>query len=86
MSGTYKLIELVGVSNESHSAAIKVAIDKAKESLKGLSWFEVVELRGGISTEGNIEFQAKIKVSFKLQARQPASATPAAAEPAPPAA
>ena len=43
---TYKLIELVGVSNESYSEATKNAIARASETLRGLGWFEVTELRG----------------------------------------
>ncbi len=62
---TYKLIELVGTSTKSYEDAINEAIDKAKESLDDLSWFEVVELRGGIQ-EGGIEYQVKLRVAFKV--------------------
>jgi flavin-binding protein dodecin len=62
---TYKLIELVGTSTKSYEDAINEAIDKAKESLEDLSWFEVVEMRGGIQ-EGGLEFQAKLRVAFKV--------------------
>jgi flavin-binding protein dodecin len=39
---TYKLIDLVGVSDESYSEATKNAIARASETLRGLGWFEVV--------------------------------------------
>lgn len=65
MPKTYKLIELVGISRNSYEEAIKNAIEEAKKTLKGLSWFEVVELRGGIKN-GEIEYQAKLKVAFEV--------------------
>ncbi len=68
MDRTYKVIELVGISEKSSDDAIKNAIGKAAQTLKELSWYEVVEHRGHIN-EGNIqEFQVTIKVSFKIQA------------------
>jgi len=66
MGKTFKLIEIVGVSSESHEDAIKSAISEASKTLKGLSWFEVVQMRGGIK-EGNIEeYQVILKVGFRL--------------------
>ncbi len=66
MERTYKLIELVGISEKSYEEAIKNAIAKASETLVGLSWFEVVELRGAIVENQVHEFQAKLKVAFKV--------------------
>ena len=43
---TYKIIELVGVSEESIQQAIRNAVARAAESLKGLDWFEMTEVRG----------------------------------------
>ena len=66
MDKSYKIIELVGTSTESHESAIQNAIGEASKSLKGLSWFEVIQLRGGIK-EGKVsEYQAIIKVGFRL--------------------
>lgn len=67
MDRTYKIIELVGISEKSSDAAIQNAISKASQSLDELSWYEVVEHRGHIK-EGKIhEFQVTIKVAFKLK-------------------
>jgi flavin-binding protein dodecin len=66
MGKTFKLIEIVGTSSESHDDAIKNAVSEASKSLKGLSWFEVVEMRGGIK-EGKVEeYQVILKVGFRL--------------------
>jgi flavin-binding protein dodecin len=66
-SRTYKLIELVGVSNESYSEATKNAIARASETLRGLGWFEVTELRGLIQNGQISEYQVTLKVGFRLE-------------------
>ena len=63
---TYKIIEIVGTSTESYDAAIRNAIDHASRSLSGLSWFEVVQMRGGIKDGKLDEYQVILKVGFKL--------------------
>jgi flavin-binding protein dodecin len=66
MHRTYKIIELVGTSVESYEDAIKSAVSEASKTLKGLSWFEVQQMRGGVK-EGKVEeFQVILKVGFRL--------------------
>lgn len=63
---TYKFIELVGISHESYSDATKNAIARARVTLRGLSWFQVTELRG-LLLHGEIsEYQVTLKVGFRL--------------------
>ncbi|PSG96839.1 dodecin flavoprotein [Thermoplasmatales archaeon SW_10_69_26] len=63
---TYKIIELVGISEESFSDAVDNAIARADQTLNDLSWFEVEEERGSVS-DGNVrEYQVKVKVAFEL--------------------
>ncbi len=66
MSSVYKLIELVGVSDKSYEDAIQNAIQKASESLKAITWFQVVEQRGAVKDGKVTEFQVILKVGFKL--------------------
>ncbi|GAB4329268.1 MAG: dodecin family protein [Candidatus Zixiibacteriota bacterium] len=66
MGKVYKTIELVGTSDKGYEDAIKSAIDEAGKTLKGMAWFEVKELRGGIKDNKLSEFQAIIKVGFVL--------------------
>jgi flavin-binding protein dodecin len=61
----FKKISVTGCSDKSYEHAIEIALDKAGESVHGLSWFEVKELRGAI-LEGGIEWQATIEVAFKV--------------------
>ena len=54
---TYKLIELVGVSENSIEEAIQNAVSRANQTLKNLDWFEVVEARGMIQDGKVNQFQ-----------------------------
>jgi flavin-binding protein dodecin len=63
---TYKIIEIVGTSKESYDAAIRNAVEHASASLSALSWFEVVQMRGGIKDGKLEEYQVILKVGFKL--------------------
>jgi flavin-binding protein dodecin len=63
---TYKLIELVGTSIVSYAEATKNAVARASGTLRGLGWFQVIELRG-LLEDGKIpEDQVTLKVGFRL--------------------
>jgi hypothetical protein len=63
---TYKMIELVGVSDVSYDDAAKRAIERASQTLKGLGWFKVTELRGLIRDGEVAEYQVTLQVGFRL--------------------
>ncbi len=63
----YKKITLVGTSSDSLEDAIKNAIAKASETLRGLSWFEVKEIRGSIEGGKVREYQVVIEVGFVVE-------------------
>ncbi|HEY0386562.1 MAG TPA: dodecin [Pyrinomonadaceae bacterium] len=63
----FKGIEMVGTSNESFSHAIEVAVERARQTLRNLSWFVVEEQRGGLQ-QGRLEYQVTLRVYFKLDA------------------
>jgi flavin-binding protein dodecin len=63
---TYKLVELVGSSQEGLQEAIEGAIARAGQTLHGLDWFEVREIRGTIQ-EGKVGwYQVKLGVGFRI--------------------
>lgn len=62
----YKGVEIVGTSNESFSHAIEVAVKRARQTLRNLSWFVVTEQRGGLQ-EGRLEYQVTLRVFFQLE-------------------
>ena len=66
MSGsTYKIVELVGTSDESWEDAAKTAVETAGESLDDLRVAEVTKL-DMIVTNGKVtSFRTRLNVSFK---------------------
>jgi len=63
----YKKVEVIGTSSQSVEHAIQRAVDRAKESLEKLSWFEVEEVRGHIDDDGKVsEYQVVLKIAFEL--------------------
>ena len=64
----YKKAELVGTSSESFSAAAANAIAKAAESLRNISWFEVIEQRGSVVDGGRIgQYQVTLRIAFRVE-------------------
>jgi flavin-binding protein dodecin len=63
---TYRVTEIVGTSHQGIDDAIRNAISRASQTLRGLDWFEMTEVRGHIEN-GEIEhFQVCLKVGFRL--------------------
>ncbi|HVN76407.1 MAG TPA: dodecin [Thermoanaerobaculaceae bacterium] len=62
----YKKVEIVGCSPESVEKAVEAAVAKAAQSLHGLSWFEVKEVRGAIRDGKPCEWQVTLVAGFKL--------------------
>ncbi len=63
----YKVVELVGSSEESVSKAIDTAIEKAALTLRHLGWFEVTNVRGHIEDGKVAHYQVTIKAGFRLE-------------------
>ncbi len=63
----YKLVEIVGTSEESFAKAVAVGVERASETLRNMDWFEVTELRGRISNGKVAQYQVKMKVGFRLE-------------------
>jgi len=62
----YKKVDLVGCSTESVEKAVGAAVAKASQTLHGLSWFEVKEIRGAIKDGTPSEWQVTLAAGFKL--------------------
>jgi flavin-binding protein dodecin len=66
-SHTYRVTEIVGTSEQGIDDAIRNGVKRAGETLRGMDWFEVTEIRGHLS-DGAIEhFQVGLKVGFRLE-------------------
>ncbi|MFC9428790.1 MULTISPECIES: dodecin [unclassified Streptomyces] len=63
---TYRVTEIVGTSHEGIDDAIRNGVGRAAQTLRGLDWFEVTQVRGHI-VDGDIEhYQVGLKVGFRL--------------------
>jgi flavin-binding protein dodecin len=68
----YGLSEIVGTSTEGVDDAIRVGVQRAASTLRGLDWFEVTEIRGHLA-DGDIEhFQVTLKIGFRMEDRKQA--------------
>ena len=65
MSKSFELVERVGISTENANEAIKNVVLEANQEKK-VDWFEVVEQRGRVTTDGKVEFQVKVKIGRKI--------------------
>jgi len=65
MSNSFEVIERVGISHESSSDAIKNVVTEANNEKK-VGWFEVIEERGRVTSDGKVEFQVKVRLGRKL--------------------
>jgi len=63
---TYRIIEIVGSSPDNVDAAIRNAISRASETMRGLDWFEVQSVRGHLHDGAIGHFQVTLKVGFRL--------------------
>jgi flavin-binding protein dodecin len=63
----YKALELTGSSATSSDDAIRVAIEKASESVRDIRWFEVLDTRGHVEGGRIAHWQVTIKVGFTVE-------------------
>lgn len=63
----YKLTELTGTSTSSMEDAVSKAVRCAYQSVKTLSWFQIVETRGSIK-DGKVDrWQVTLKVGYAAE-------------------
>jgi hypothetical protein len=62
----YKKVRLIGCSTKSIEDAVHLAVVKADDTLHGLAWFEVVEVRGALKDKDITEWQVSVDVGFKV--------------------
>ena len=69
----YKKITVTGCSEESYERAIRVAVSKASESIRGMAWFEVGEMRGDSGEECELrETSGTIRAAQEAHKIEPA--------------
>lgn len=60
---SFTLIEKVGISKTSYEEAIANIVKTITD--KQIGWYEVTELRGRVSEDGQLEYQVKVKIAVK---------------------
>jgi flavin-binding protein dodecin len=63
----YRVIEVVGTSEEGIDDAISCAIARAAQTLRHLRWFEVLRTSGHIVDGGVKHYQVTLKVGFTME-------------------
>ena len=67
MDHVYPVTEVYGSSSASIDDAIRNAVAAANKSVRNLEWFEVTEIRGHVTKEGEVgHFQVGVKLGFRL--------------------
>ena len=66
----YKVIELIGTSNESWEDAAASAVKLARQSLRELRVAEVVQQDLDLADGESITYRTKLRVSFKYEGGQ----------------
>jgi dodecin len=63
----YKILELVGSSEEGIDDAIQNAISRALKTIREMKWFEVVQTRGDIEKGAVRHYEVTLRVGFALE-------------------
>ena len=71
---TYRVIEVVGTSEKGIDDAMRSAIHRAHQTIRGLAWCEVSTITGHIKDGRVTHFQVTLKVGFTLEEAKSTSA------------
>jgi flavin-binding protein dodecin len=63
---TIKVLELVGVSDESFHGAVENALQDATKSVHGITGFDVLHTTGKVKDGRIVEYHANVKFAFKV--------------------
>lgn len=63
-----RVTEIIGSSDTSWDDAVKNAMDRANQTLRGLTGLEVTKMNASIGEDGQIaEYRAHIRITFILE-------------------
>lgn len=65
--GAIKIIELIGVSQESFEDAIQNGVRKAASSVQDIKGVEVIKMTGKVKSDKITEYHANMKVAFVVR-------------------
>lgn len=62
----YKKIDVVGTSSMNLEDAIQKAVTRSSETVRNMSWFEVIEIRGRIEGGDVTQWQVTVRIGFAV--------------------
>jgi len=65
--GAVKVIEIIGVSEKSFDDAVKQAVEKASQSISGISGVEVVKQGARVDAGKIVQYRAVVKLAFAVK-------------------
>jgi len=65
--GVLKVIELVGVSDQSFSDAVRQAVSEASKTIRGISGVKVVESSANVADGQITEYHVTVRVAFPVE-------------------
>ena len=63
----WKIIEVVGESSENFANAVRNAVEEAGKTVKQMQWFEATQFRGTVKDGKVAQFQAVVRIGFKVE-------------------
>ena len=63
----YKTIQITGASAVSSDDAVKIAVERASQTVHNLKWFKVTEMRGYIKDGKIASWQVSVDLGFGLE-------------------
>lgn len=64
---TYRVIEVVGSSQQGVDDAIRSGIARVAATTRNLDWFQVTEIRGHLDDDSVAHIQVGLKVGFRIE-------------------
>ncbi len=65
--GAVKVIEIIGISEKSFDAAVAQAVEKASQTIKGITGIEVMNLSARVSDGKVVQYKADVKLAFAVK-------------------
>ena len=62
-----KIIEVVGVSNQSFSHAVKQAVEEAAQTIRGITGVDVVQSSAKVENNQITEYHVNVKIAFPIE-------------------
>jgi flavin-binding protein dodecin len=70
MSGTYKIMELVGTSPQSFAEAVRAAVAEAAKTVRGIRGVDVQDWTARVKEGRIVEYKANVKIAFGIEDEQ----------------